>query len=66
MKNLTDAVAKSLDVTEQEADQIIDETANLADDMLSEGDLRYEDVEELMYDMGVEPDYMMKFLERLI
>ena len=66
MEKLTESVANSLNVSENEADKIIDEQASIGRDLLSDGDLTYGDVEELMYDMGIEPDHMEEFLERMI
>lgn len=61
---LTAAVSRSLDVTETEADVIIGEQVEIGLDMLSNDRLDIEDVEELMYDMGIDPDYMDEFLMR--
>ena len=63
---LTEAVSRSLEISEKEADRIIDEQASLGLDMLTNDNLDIEDVEELMLDMGVEPDYMEEFLMRMI
>ncbi len=59
-------VSRSLEVTEVEANTIIDEQADLGRDMLDSGNCDIEDIEELMYDMGVEPDYLDEFLLRMI
>ena len=66
MYGLTAMVSRSLEVTEVEANTIIDEQANLGRDMLDSGNCDIEDIEELMYDMGVEPDYLDEFLLRMI
>lgn len=58
-------VSRSLEVTEDEANTIIDEQADLGRDMLDSGNCDIEDIEELMYDMGVEPDYLDEFLLRM-
>ncbi len=63
---LTEAVSRSLEISEKDADRIIDEQASLGLDMLTNDNLDIEDVEELMMDMGVEPDYMEEFLMRMI
>lgn len=63
---LTAMVSRSLEVTEVEANTIIDEQADLGRDMLDSGNCDIEDIEELMYDMGVEPDYLDEFLLRMI
>lgn len=62
---LTAMVSRSLEVTEDEANIIIDEQADLGRDMLDSGNCDIEDIEELMYDMGVEPDYLDEFLLRM-
>ena len=56
----------SLEISEKEADRIIDEQASLGLDMLANDRLDIEDVEDLMMDMGVEPDYMEEFLMRML
>ena len=66
MTNLTERVVKSLDVSEKDANEIIDEQANIGREMLYDGDLNYGDVEDLMYEMGVEPDDMEEFLLRMM
>lgn len=58
-------VSRSLNVTEREANSIINEQAIIGRDLLSHDDVSIEDIEELMYDMGVEPDYMDEFLLRM-
>lgn len=63
---LTELVSQSLGVTMTEADEIIDEQASIGLDMRTNDRLTIEDVDELMYDMGVEPDYMEEFLMRMI
>lgn len=65
MYGLTAMVSRSLEVTEVEANTIIDEQADLGRDMLVSGSCDIEDIEELMYDMGVEPDYLDEFLLRM-
>lgn len=62
---LTAMVSRSLEVTEDEANIIIDEQADLGRDMLDSGNCDIEDIEELMYDMGVESDYLDEFLLRM-
>ena len=62
---LTAMVSRSLEVTEDEANIIIDEQADLGRDMLDSGNCDIEDIEELMYNMGVEPDYLDEFLLRM-
>ena len=59
-------VSRSLSVSMEEANNIINEQANLCRDMLSVGDLEYDDVEQAMADMGVEPDLMEDFLFRMM
>jgi len=66
MYGLTTMVSRSLEVTEVEANTIIDEQADIGRDMLDSGNCDIEDIEELMYDMGVEPDYLDEFLLRMI
>lgn len=66
MYGLTAMVSRSLEVTEVEANTIIDEQADLGRDMLDSGNCDIEDIEELMYDMGVEPDDLDEFLLRMI
>ena len=63
---LTKAVSNSLGVTEDEAEDIINEQATIGRDMLSSGDFSVSSFDDLLYDMGIEPDYMMDFLDRLI
>lgn len=63
---LTELVSQSLGVTMTEADEIIDGQASSGLDMRANDRLTIEDVDELMYDMGVEPDYMEEFLMRMI
>ena len=63
---LTELVSQSLGVTMTEADEIIDEQASIGLDMRTNDRLTIEDFDELMYDMGVEPDYMEEFLMRMI
>ena len=62
---LTEMVSRSLDITEKEADVIIDEQASIGRDLISDESCSYEDIEELMYDMGVEPDFLDEFLLRM-
>jgi hypothetical protein len=62
---LTAMVSRSLEVTEEEANIIIDEQASIGRDMLDSGNCDIEDIEELMYNMGVEPDYLDEFLLRM-
>ena len=63
---LTAQVSRSLGVTAKEADDIINEQASIGLDMMSNEGLDIEDVEDLMMEMGVEPDYMEEFLMRMI
>lgn len=65
MQGLTAMVSKSLGVSSSEADVIIDEQASIGLDMMANEGLDIEDVEELMYDMGIEPDYLDEFLLRM-
>lgn len=65
MQGLTEMVSKSLGVSSREADVIIDEQASIGLDMMANEGLDIEDVEELMYDMGIEPDYLDEFLLRM-
>lgn len=65
MQGLTAMVSKSLGVSAREADMIIDEQASIGLDMMANESLDIEDVEELMYDMGIEPDYLDEFLLRM-
>ena len=62
---LTAMVSRSLEVTEDEANIIIDEQASIGIDLLNDESCSIEDIEELMYDMGVEPDYLYEFLLRM-
>lgn len=62
---LTTMVSRSLEVTEDEANIIIDEQASIGQDMITSEGCSIEDIEELMYDMGVEPDYLDEFLLRM-
>lgn len=62
---LTAMVSRSLKVTENEANIIIDEQANIGMDLISNGSYSIEDIEQLMYDIGVEPDYLDEFLLRM-
>lgn len=62
---LTELVSQSLGVTMTEADEIIDKQARIGLDMIANDRLTIEDVDELMYDMGVEPDYLYEFLLRM-
>lgn len=62
---LTAMVSRSLEVTEDEANIIIDEQASIGMDLIGNDDCSIEDIEELMYDMGVEPDYLDEFLLRM-
>ncbi len=66
MYGLTAMVSRSLEVTEVEANTIIDEQASLGQDMIVDGNCSIEDIEDLMMDMGVEPDYLDEFLLRMI
>ena len=63
---LTAMVSRSLEVTEDEANIIIDEQASIGMDLIGNDDCSIEDIEELMYDMGVEPDYLDEFLLRMM
>lgn len=65
VRMLTELVSQSLGVTMTEADEIIDEQARIGLDMIANDRLTIEDVDELMYDMGVEPDYLYEFLLRM-
>lgn len=58
MKNegLTSMVSRSLGVSVAEADTIINEQASIGRDLLVNDRLNIEDVDELIYDMGFEPD----------
>ena len=62
---LTTMVSKSLEVTEDEANIIIDEQVSIGRDMIIDESCSIEDIEDLMYDMGVEPDYLDEFLLRM-
>lgn len=62
---LTEMVSRSLDITKKEADVIIDEQASIGRDLISDESCSIEDIEDLMYDMGVEPDYLDEFLLRM-
>lgn len=62
---LTAMVSRSLEVTEDEANIIIDEQASIGIDLLNDESCSIEDIEELMYDMGVELDYLDEFLLRM-
>lgn len=62
---LTAMVSRSLEVTEDEANIIIDEQASIGLDLINDESCSIEDTEELMYDMGVEPDYLDEFLLRM-
>lgn len=62
---LTELVSQSLGVTMTEADEIIDKQARIGLDMIANDRLTIEDVDELMYDMGVEPYYLYEFLLRM-
>lgn len=62
---LTAMVSRSLEVTEDEANIIIDEQASIGLDLINDESCSIEDIEELMYDMGVEPDYLDEFLLRM-
>ena len=62
---LTAMVSRSLGVTDDEANIIIDEQASIGMDLISSGDCSIEDIYELMYDMGVEPDNLDEFLFRM-
>ena len=63
---LTAMVSRSLEVTEDEANIIIDEQASIGINLIDDESCSIEDIEELMYDMGVEPDYLDEFLLRMI
>lgn len=62
---LTAMVSRSLEVTEDEANIIIDEQASIGIDLINDESCRIKDIEELMYDIGVEPDYLDEFLLRM-
>ena len=62
---LTAMVSRSLGVTEDEANIIIDEQASIGIDLINDESCSIEDIDELMYDMGVEPDYLDEFLLRM-
>lgn len=62
---LTAMVSRSLGVTENEANIIIDEQASIGRVLISDESCSIEDIDELMYDMGVEPDYLDEFLLRM-
>lgn len=63
---LTAMVSRSLEVTEKEADTIINEQAAIGRDMILDENYDIDDIEQLMYDMGVEPDNLDEFLLRMI
>ncbi len=63
---LTAMVSRSLEVTEDEANIIINEQASIGRDLISNESCQIEDIEDLMMDMGVEPDYMEEFLMRML
>ena len=58
-------VSRSLGVSAKEADDIISEQAQIGLDMMANEGLDIEDVEDLMMDMGIEPDLMDEFLLRM-
>lgn len=62
---LTAMVSRYLGVTEDEANIIIDEQARIGIDLISDETCSIEDIDELMYDMGVEPDNLDEFLLRM-
>ena len=61
---LTAMVSRSLGVTE-EANVIIDEQASIGRNLINDESCSIEDIEELMCDMGVEPDNLDEFLLRM-
>ena len=63
---LVDSVSRSLQISEDEANVIINEQASIGHDLIGNEDCKIEDIEELMYEMGVEPDYLDEFLMRMI
>lgn len=62
---LTSMVSRSLGVTYEEANVIIDEQASIGRNLINDESCSIEDIEELMYDMGVEPDNLDEFLLRM-
>lgn len=62
---LTEMVSRSLDITEKEANVIIDEQASIGRNLINDELCSIEDIEELMNDMGVEPDFLDEFLLRM-
>ena len=48
-----------------EANIIIDEQASIGRDLINDELCSIEDIEELMNDMGVEPDFLDEFLLRM-
>lgn len=62
---LTAMVSRSLEVTEDEANIIINEQASIGMGLINDESCSIEGIEELMYDMGVEPDYLDEFLLRM-
>lgn len=62
---LTAMVSRSLEVTEDEANIIINEQTSIGMGLINDESCSIEDIEELMYDIGVEPDYLDEFLLRM-
>lgn len=64
-RGLTSSVMHSMNMTEDEANELISEQADYCLDLMSDGCCDIEDIEEAMMDMGIEPDYMDEFLLRM-
>lgn len=64
--NLTEQVSQALEVTLDEAEEIIETEAGYCSELLDTGELDYEAVVQAMADMGIEPDNMDEFLLRMV
>lgn len=58
---LTNAVMNSQGVTEEEAEELINEQL----DIIRDNGMDYSDVENACYELGVEADYEMELISRL-
>lgn len=62
---LTSQVMHAMNMTEDEANELIAEQADYCMGLMSDGGCDIEDIEDAMMDMGIESDLMDEFLLRM-
>lgn len=66
MKDLTTTISASIGCDLKTADEILQGELDYCQDLLDNGCLTYDDLEQICFDMGVESDYIEDIIERLL